>query len=379
MVSIFSKAVTQLTLKNVFFTALLYNLKRKEDNNYPACAGTDGVTLITNPDLFEKFDVKEGVFTLAHELMHVILFHPLRRGIRNPQLWNIACDHASNLLLKEHGFEPYPTDPCDSQYTGMSAEQVYDLLLKDMQPDADGNTSMPDGCGSPRSGDVRDYIPGDNDNVPVSVVEREIGVALEKALQAAKAAGQLTKEQRETLREAQVEKEPWYSHLRRYITAANAREYNWSRVDQRRMSYLGVVTPEMRSESMGKIVVSIDESGSLQDYQLAAISAHISDICKLCNPKEVVVLRHTDEVTDVETFTGPSYDMALERKSSGGTDFRPVFDLLEREHSDAQVTLMFTDMYGPMPDSFAGECIWVTSSRGLNANFGDTIHADFND
>lgn len=378
-VSIFSKSVTQLTLKNVFFTALLYGLKRKEDNNFPACAGTDGVTLIINPDWFEKFDVKEGVFTLAHEIMHVILFHSLRRGIRNPQLWNIACDHASNLLLKEHGFEPYATDPCDDKYTGVSAEQIYDLLQKDLPKDADGNPIMPEGSGSPREGDVADYLPGENGNVPASAVEREIGVALEKALQAAKAAGKLTREQREALREAQVEKEPWYSHLRRYITVLNAREYNWGRVDQRRMSYMGVVTPEMRSESMGKIVVSIDESGSLQNEQLAAIGAHISDICKLCNPKEVVVIRHTGEVTDVEVFTGPGYDMQLERKSSGGTDFRPVFELLENEHMDAQVTLMFTDMYGPMPDSFAGECIWVTSSTGMNANFGEIIQADFND
>jgi predicted metal-dependent peptidase len=380
MVTMFSKSVTQLTLTHVFFTALLYDLKRKEDPNMTACAATDGVTLFINPTLFEKFDTKEGKFTLAHELMHVILFHSMRRGARDPHTWNVACDHASNLLLKEHGFEPYPYDLCDPQYKGMSAEQIYDLLVKDPNyTPGQGGTGEGENGKSPRSGDVVDYKPSENGNVSTAAAERQVGISLEKALQAAKVAGQLTKEQRNALREAQIESEPWYSHLRRYITVINAREYNWSRVDQRRMSYTGMITPEMRTERMGKLVVSIDESGSLDDRQLSAISAHVSDICKSCNPKELVVIRHTDRVTDVETYTAPEYAMELVRKSTGGTDFRPVFDYIINEHNDAQVTLMFTDMYGPMPDSFAGDCLWITSSQGMTAPFGELIHADFND
>lgn len=319
--------------------------------------------------------------------MHVILYHSLRRGIRDPKLWNIACDHAVNLLLKEHGFKPYPYDYCDTRFIGMSAEQVYDILEKETPPppkgsqgkDGEPSPSGANGQNNPRAGDVIDYKPASNDNKTVAQVEQEIGISLEKALQQAKMAGQLTKSQSDALRAAQVEREPWYAHLRRYITTANTREYNWSRVDQRRMSYTNMLTPEMRTESMGRIVVSIDESGSLNNAQLSAISAHVSDICKSCNPKELVIIRHTDRVTDVEIFTGPDYCTELIRKSTGGTDFRPVFDLVESQYSDAQVTLMFTDMCGPMPDHYAGDTLWITSTERVNPPFGEIINADFND
>lgn len=373
-VSVFTKSVSKLSLTNIFFTALLYNLKWQEKPDLPASAGTDGVYLYYNPEWFEKFDVTEGRFTLAHEIMHVVLMHSTRRGSRDPEIWNIACDHAVNLLLKEHDFQPYPTDPCDSKYTGMTAEQIYDQLIKSgMKP---GRSKQ--GAG-PRSGDVKEYKPSEHGNISKAEVERNIGINLEKALQAAKMAGQLTEKQRRELREAQVDKEPWFAHFRRYMTVLNSREYCWSRIDSRRAAFAGIVSPAMRVESMGKMVWSIDESGSLTDSQLAAIGAHGSDICRECHPKEVVIIRHTDEVTHVETYYGPMYDIKLERKSSGGTDFRPVFDLIAAEHSDAQVVAMFTDMYGPMPDDFAGDVVWITSTKDMTPPFGTLIGADFND
>jgi predicted metal-dependent peptidase len=369
-ISVFSKAVTNLTVNNVFFTAMLYNLKHEFSDKVPT-AGTDGVRLLINPEWFEALKVDDAVFVLAHELGHVMLFHSLRRGARDPMLWNIAADYVVNLMLVEHRFpRPAIMDIYDTKYSGWTTEKVYDDLVQNPPPQGTKNKL---------AGDVMDYKPGENDNKAASDVERELGVALEKALQAAKAAGTLTVAQREALRAAQVIKEPWFSHLQRFITTLNAREYNWARTDQRRLSYMGVISPEMRSEVMGKVVVSIDESGSLQNEQLAAIAAHVNDLCRSCSPRELVVIRHTNEVTHEQTYTGPDYIDVLERKSSGGTDFRPVFERISELHSDAQVTLMFTDMYGPTPDSFAGEVLWVTSSTGMNAPFGDIINADFND
>src|SRR5512143_3671075 len=108
----FSQAVSRMTLTNIFFTALFYNLRVEQKPDLPASAGTDGVTLYYNPEWFAKFDTTEAVFTLLHEIGHVILFHSLRRGARDPHKWNIACDHAVNLMLKEYGYKSYPTDYC---------------------------------------------------------------------------------------------------------------------------------------------------------------------------------------------------------------------------------------------------------------------------
>jgi predicted metal-dependent peptidase len=387
-VTSFSKAIAKLTLTNPFFTALLYGLRHKRDENLPSSAATDGITLFWNPTWFDKFDNTEACYTLVHEIMHVVLYHNTRRGARDPYIWNVACDHAVNLVLKQHNFQPYSTDYCDPKYENMTAERIYDELIKSgmkpqPQPSAGqgGKGDQPDPKGQgPRSNDVVDYRPSEHDNQTVVDMERNVGINVEKALQVAKAAGQLTEEQRRQLREAQVIREPWYNHLRRYMNTLCSKEYNWARINSRRAACFGIISPDMRQEQMGKIVWSIDESGSLSDEMLAAIAAHGSDICRECAPKEVVIIRHTDRVTHVETYEGPNYDIKLERKSTGGTDFRPVFEELEAHHNDAQVVLMFTDLYGPFPDIFNGcDTIWVTSTDSIIPPFGEIIQADFND
>ena len=59
------------------------------------------------------------------------LGHPLRRGDRDPYLFNIACDHEANLLLKEMGFLVPDDWYCDDQYKGWSAERIHNKLKQD--------------------------------------------------------------------------------------------------------------------------------------------------------------------------------------------------------------------------------------------------------
>ena len=390
-----TQAISRLTITDIFFTALLYSLKLEmRPDDHPIWRGhsptmaTDSVRLYYSATFAAALTTAERTSVLVHELLHVILYHPLRRGIRHPLLWNIACDYVVNLLLVEYGYA-MPTGkfagiPADRRFAGMSAEQVYDVLLKEQPSQGDGSGDGEPGENIPGADsmmqDIRDYLAGENEGKPASQVEREIGIATEKALQSAKASGQSSSRMKGVLEDAQVQREPWFSHLRRYITTLNARAYNWARIDTRRAVSLGIIAPQMRTEQMGQILVSIDESGSLTDPQLSAIGAHLSDICRDCRPKSVVVIRHTDEVTHVEEFEGPDYRMVLERKSTGGTDFRPVFDLIATDYSGAQVVLMMTDMYGPMGDVPPPcDVLWVTSSRDVQAPFGEIIGADFND
>ena len=376
----FTNAVSQLTLQDIFFTALFYSLKVERDDGLtmpgggPGVACTDGVRLIYRSDTWrDMFTAPQRVTVLAHEILHVILYHSLRRGIRDPQRWNVAADHCVNLLLKEYNFSAPMGWLCDPKYKGMSAEQVYDLLPAE-QGQGQGQGSM--------EGDVLDYDPATPGNGDKSAadVEREIGINTEKALQSAKAAGQLSAGMKRMLRDAQVQREPWYQHLRRYMTALHSRQYNWSRINIRRAVLFGVVSPDMRTESMGKVVVGIDCSGSISAAQIASMGVHLSDIASDCNPKSVEVLYFDSKVCHEETFEGPDYQIKLEPHGGGGTNFRPVFETLEEKHSDAQVLLMFTDLYGAFPDG-CGVCdtLWVTPTKDYPVPFGEVIEADFND
>ncbi len=385
----FSHAVSQLTLREPFFTALFYSMKVVRDDTLtmpdgsPGIACTDGVRLIYRADQFgSKFTAQERTAILVHELLHVILYHPLRRGIRHPVLWNIACDYAVNLLLEEYGFAIGKGWLLDAQYKGMGAEQIYDKLLQDCKPKDQGGqgkgTPEPDSLG----GDVVDYDPSaaGNEGKSKAEVERGIGIDTEKALQAAKAAGKMSAGMKRLLGDAQVVKEPWYAHLRRYMTAMHARQYNWARINTRRAVAFGIVSPDMRTETMGKIVVGIDCSGSITFAQLSAMGAHLADIARECNPKSVKVLYFDAKVCFEEEFEGPDYNIQLSPHGGGGTQFEPVFARVEETDTDAQVMLMMTDMYGSFPEGF-GVCdtLWVTPTKDANPPFGEVIHADFND
>ena len=381
----FSKAASILTLQQIFFTSLLYTLKIEAKTDLPFAAGTDGVHLYYHPDKFaEDFTPTERVFVLVHEILHVVLMHSLRRGARQPMLWNIAADHVCNLLAKQYGFPPPTGCLCDSKYTGMTAEQVYDLLTQDQDGQGKsgnkpGQGEPQQGKGSPSMGDVMDYDPSQNDGKTAAGAEREIGINTENAVQAAKAAGSMPAGMRRILGEAQVQREPWYNHLRRFMTSMNAREYNWARIDSRRAVLHGVISPQMKSEAMGTVVFMVDCSGSITNNQLSAMGAHISDICRETHPKDVVVAYFDTKVSFSEEFTGPNYDITLTPHGGGGTDFRTGAAWIDENHSDAVLAIWLTDMQGSFAEGCSVETLWVSSTEGMTAPYGEILHADFND
>jgi predicted metal-dependent peptidase len=74
-------------------------------------------------------------FVMAHELLHVGLRHQSRCQGRDPYLWNVACDFIINGWLVEMGVGTLPNAELlfDSNFKGMSAEQVYDIIVRDIR------------------------------------------------------------------------------------------------------------------------------------------------------------------------------------------------------------------------------------------------------
>ena len=366
----FTRAVSSLTCTDVFFTALLYNTKIEARDDLPAAAATDGVHIYYHPERYAKeFSRAEQVFVIVHELLHGILFHPMRRGIRDAQGWNIACDYVVNLLCQEYGFSVPKSALLDSKYKGMTAEQVYDQLPKEAKQPQGGLAD-----------DVLDYDPAQNEGKSKGDVEREIAIGVERATQAAKAAGADTARMKRIIGNAQVQHEPWYQHLRRYMTSMHTRQYNWARIDTRRAVLHGVVSPQQKAENMGKVVFWVDCSGSVTEKQLSAMSAHISDILKDVCPSSVVVGYFDSKVCHVDEFTGPDYPLTLEPHGGGGTCFAPMFDYMQEYHADAQLAIVFTDLYGSFGEgNLVCDTLWVSQTEGIDVPFGELIYGDLNE
>ncbi|MFF4190539.1 hypothetical protein [Nonomuraea sp. NPDC001831] len=76
----------------------------------------------------------EWRFVLAHEMLHAALRHGERAGMREPYLWNVACDYVINGWLVEMGVGEMPEGLLFDQSLGaMSAEAVYDRIAGDLR------------------------------------------------------------------------------------------------------------------------------------------------------------------------------------------------------------------------------------------------------
>lgn len=74
-------------------------------------------------------------FVIAHELLHAGLRHDTRSVGRDPWLWNVACDYVINGWLAEMAVGDVPSAALyDRAMSGMSAEQVYDMIAAERRP-----------------------------------------------------------------------------------------------------------------------------------------------------------------------------------------------------------------------------------------------------
>lgn len=126
-----TKAMLHLLMNQIFWASLILRLKEKAVADFSApTAWVDGTRLGYNPHYVCSLPLKELIALMAHEVLHCVLGHHLRRAGRDPKLWNKACDYAVNLLLKKHGFVVPADWLLDYRFDGMSAEQIYDVLAQ---------------------------------------------------------------------------------------------------------------------------------------------------------------------------------------------------------------------------------------------------------
>jgi hypothetical protein len=174
------KARTALLLDHPFFGTLLFRLGERACSSIATMA-TDGVSLYFNPEFVEKLSSAELIGTLAHETMHPALQHHTRRGGREPQRWNMACDYAINPLLVDAGLMLPKNVLLDDCFRGMSAERIYNLLEEEEgseNQNSSDNESQQGGASRSRA-DCKSGDPGDADSPSAPQTPGGIGQVLD--------------------------------------------------------------------------------------------------------------------------------------------------------------------------------------------------------
>ena len=126
------KARSKLMKGNVGMATMLLKLTLIREDEKCQTMATDGVNIYWNDEFVKSITDEEIQAVLVHEASHVIWEHPLRKGNRNHELWNIATDYVINSWIAYDLHMQLPEEGLlDRKYHGQSAEQVYRTLSND--------------------------------------------------------------------------------------------------------------------------------------------------------------------------------------------------------------------------------------------------------
>lgn len=100
---------------------------------------------------------------------------------------------------------------------------------------------------------------------------------------------------------------------------------------------------------MDLAVVVSDDSGSISDKVLSAMSAEINGIRASVRPQQTMHIS-CDAAINHEQMFEPDDDFVMVSKGGGGTDFHPPFERIEELGLKPDCLVYLTDGYGPFPD-----------------------------
>lgn len=358
-----TRVKSKLLLNHPFFASLALNMIYIKDETIPT-ACTNGKYIKWNPHFFESLAVDERVGLIAHEVMHPVMLHHLRRNGRDPEKWNQACDYVINKIIQDAGIILPKGALLDAKYNGMSADEVYKLL-----PDNPGGKKWAPGDSFDGGlGDVEDFE-GSNE----AQEEQEQKARLMEAYTIAKRQGSLTNALNVFVTQILEPKVDWKILLDQLMSEKARDDYSYSKPNRAYMIQ-GLYAPTLSNFKYDEIVVIADTSMSMWSEEIMNdVATNINDIHQLL--QNTIHLIHSDaKVKKVEEF-GAFDEFKLELVGGGGTDFIPAFEYIDEHDLQPKLVLYFTDgecrSFPPEPDY---PVIWCIKGRDFNPPFGDVIY-----
>jgi len=362
-----TQARSRLLIKHPFFATLVLNTDIIPEERIPTAA-TDGVKIYYNPQFFEALSVDHVMFVLAHEVMHIALYHCERVMGRIHKKWNYATDYVINWMLKKEGFAVLECALLERKYGDHASEVVYDMLPDPPPPPPGGGGQCDEGQpggGTTQAGNCDGVTDGDAPGTPGNMPDEKMGGDLlpyptndpdeiakerqkikQKISQAAtnaRMAGSMSAGIERIVEEILDPKVPWEDLLRDYMTRLAYDDEDWTVRDRR---FTDVILPAMQSEThMGRVGFIVDTSGSVTDKELAQVSAELTSISEDLRPEGILVVW-----ADTEVAGEQEYEVGDELKpmGGGGTDMRVPLAHME-QYDDLDVVVMVTDGYTPWP------------------------------
>jgi predicted metal-dependent peptidase len=319
-----SRALTRLAFDQPFFGTLMAMTPLIEDPGVPTLA-TNGERIYYNPAFLAGLSDPEVLAVLIHELLHVAYLHcdRSRRAGRDACGWNAAADYAINQELDSWGFTLPKIALLDAKYDTLSAEEIYALL--------------------PRGGACRclDQLmplpPGAKDEVQGRVLTA-----------AAANPGTLPGALARWITQLRASRVPWRRVLQRFLHEVRARDEQSFLPPSRRHLWDDRYLPSTVAGRRGDLVVAVDTSASITQSQLAAFASELKAVAAFCD--DLLILSCDAKVHETVKVGELGLRLSsLRFTGGGGTDFRPVFDLIKKRRLRPDALLYLTDAEGKFP------------------------------
>jgi len=354
-------AKIDLMTKSVFLSTICLSLKHEFTDKLPT-AGTNGISILYNPEFLEKLSPQERTGLLAHEVWHVAFNHLTRLGDKDKILWNKAGDYVINYMLEQSGMTIPRGGLLDPRFANMSTEEVYNII-KEEEPEG--------GPGGDFESDLLEPPPGlDEGGVSDKITDMIVKAQLQSKI-ANKDKGEIPGEIARAIDDLINPKLPWYEILQRFMSDLAKDDYSWSRPNKR--FFPNFYLPSQHSYTIGEIVVAIDTSGSVEQHELTEMLTEIESIRDTFKPAKLTVIDCDAEIHNI--FHIEKYDniTELEFHGHGGTDFQPVID--HCNSCNPEVLIYFTDLYADDVTNVGGyPIIWISTSDHEPASIGETIY-----
>ncbi len=364
-----SASMLRLRLTQPFLAALALFARYQVTREVPTAA-TDGLTIYVNPDFWAPLTPAEQDGLLLHEVLHAALGHCTRRGVRDPQIWNIAADIVINAMILAQPGAALPAGGLrDDRLAQFSSEEVYELLQRDLSrlPPLTLADLLPGPLGDP-AGDATSM-----GEMRRAALEGHWRSAMQRAQTLAQTlGGSMPAGLRREVAALEGSELDWRARLWRYVIRTPT---DFAGFD-RRFVGRGLYLEALESETV-RVFACIDTSGSIGAEQLARFTGELQGILR-SYPHILCDLWYADAA-----LLGPWRFGAGENPPApiggGGTDFRPFFAELEKNDASpgSAVAVYLTDGYGTFPEKHPDlATLWVVIPGGLAPErfpFGETV------
>jgi len=344
-----SQAKAKLLVEYPYFGTLSSKVELIPNENIESFK-SDGKVLEYNDDYLENLETDELEFIFANAAMHKSLAHENRKNGRSGWLWQMATDMAINDMLVENGLQRPDAAQYRVRFRGMYAEEIYAELKSDIL----------------REEDNLEYEADDADDVEQNdeKKEQEKKEQTKEELQEEILQEQLAAEEAISLLESEFKKGETPSHIERFFKLDFLGKIDWR--DELKVAlekyfkddYLlippnkkflsqGIYLPSTTSQTF-RLVIAVDSSGSVDETLLSQFLSEVKFLMSLVSHYQIELIVCDEKIHSHKTFySGESLEVEL--KGGSGTNFRPVFEFIEREFDDVKLLLYFSDLQGKFP------------------------------